>query len=95
MLRLHKGYSIPLVINTKLAQQYAGPFKILEWIGRLAYRLELLLHWEIHPVILIAYLELKKPNLFNRLLPKHPSTMHVEEDTDKYQFFLIEKLINK
>ena len=30
MLRLHKDYSILIVTNKKLAQQYAGLFKVLE-----------------------------------------------------------------
>lgn len=41
LLRLHRGFNVPGIVgNTKLAQQYAGPFKALEKIGRLAYRLD-------------------------------------------------------
>src|SRR5947209_2435488 len=47
LLRLHKGYNIPSEYNPKLSQQYAGPFKILEKVGRLAYCLLLLEHWRI------------------------------------------------
>jgi hypothetical protein len=39
LLRLHKGYNIPAVTNKKIGQQYAGPFKVIERVGRLAYRL--------------------------------------------------------
>src|SRR5436190_23818074 len=44
MLQLHKDYSIFIVINKKLAQQYADSFKVLEQIKRLVYRLKLSLH---------------------------------------------------
>ena len=44
LLRLHKGYSILIVTNPKLAPQYAGPFKVLEQIGRLVYQLDLPSH---------------------------------------------------
>src|SRR6266496_4150327 len=44
MLQLHKNYSILIVTNKKLAQQYAGLFKVLEQIRRLVYRLKLSLH---------------------------------------------------
>lgn len=46
LLRLHKGYDIPFikVLGSKLSQQYAGPFKIIEKIGNLIYRLELPTH---------------------------------------------------
>ena len=40
-LRLHKGYSTPSVdlITKKLGQQYVGPFKILDRVGKQAYRI--------------------------------------------------------
>ena len=65
MLRLHRGYSIPQteVLGRKLGPQFAGPFMVVEKIGPLAYRLDLPLHWKIHPVISIAHLEPRKPNL--------------------------------
>ena len=41
LLRLHRGYNILSATNHKLDQQYASPFKVLERIGRLAYRLKI------------------------------------------------------
>src|SRR5436190_10005817 len=35
MLQLHKNYSIFIIINKKLAQQYADSFKVLEQIRKL------------------------------------------------------------
>lgn len=42
LLKLHKGYSIPSTIGVtkKLAQQFVGPFKVLEKIGRLTFCLK-------------------------------------------------------
>ncbi|POS82631.1 hypothetical protein EPUL_004731, partial [Erysiphe pulchra] len=58
-LRLHRDYNIPGVSerNTKIEQQSAGPFKIIERIGRLPYKLELPPAMKIHPVVSIAHLE--------------------------------------
>ena len=53
-LRLHRGYCLPGKPNRKLSQQRMGPFKILERIGQLAYRLELPERYKIHPVISVA-----------------------------------------
>ena len=43
LVRLHKGYEIPstLGVTKKLTDQYVGPFKVLEKVGKLAYRLEI------------------------------------------------------
>ncbi|KAI0998999.1 hypothetical protein K3495_g9197 [Podosphaera aphanis] len=59
MLRLHKGYTIPSakLITKKLQQQFVGPFRITERIGKLAYRLDIPKNWKIHPVVTIAQLE--------------------------------------
>src|SRR5204862_7141015 len=61
LLRLHKGYDLPSELNSKLSQQYAGPFKVLEKVGHLAYRLQLPDHWQIHDVFTIAQLEPAPP----------------------------------
>lgn len=98
LLRLHKGYNIPStkVLGPKLSQQYAGPFRILEKIGNLAYRLELPEHWRIHPVFTIAQLEpcadpTKDP--FRRPRPDLPASVHVNGDTDRVKSYEIEKII--
>src|SRR5206468_12627563 len=44
MLQFHKDYSILIIINKKLAQQYASLFKVLEQIRKLVYRLKLSSH---------------------------------------------------
>ena len=43
MLKLHKEYSIPssASVTKKLTQQYVGPFRVFEKVGRLAYKRDL------------------------------------------------------
>ena len=100
LLRLHKRYSIPATarVTKKLTQQYVGPFRIMEKVGRLAYRLDIPPDWWIHPVFSMAQLELaphpaKDP--FGRPFPSNPPPVFVEEDTDKVKNFEVEKLLNK
>lgn len=59
MLKFHKSYLIPSFIGVtkKLTQQYVGPFKIIEKVGKLAYRLDVLSNWRIHPVFSVVQLE--------------------------------------
>ena len=99
-LRLHKGYNIPanLGITKKLSQQYVGPFKILEHVGRLAYRLEVPENWKIYPVFSIAQLEPSPPpdaDPFDRPRPDHPPSVFVEGDTDTVKSYEVERLLNK
>ncbi|KAI1002001.1 hypothetical protein K3495_g6203 [Podosphaera aphanis] len=57
---LHRGYNVPGLTgrNTKILQQYSGPFKVIERIGRLVYCIELPPSMSaIHPVISVAHLE--------------------------------------
>ena len=100
LIKLHHGYNIPAteVLGKKLSQQYTGPFKVLEKVGNLAYRLELPDHWRIHPVLSIAQLEpVPSPmdDPFNRPRPDQPDSVFVEGDTDRVKSWEIERLINK
>jgi Chromo (CHRromatin Organisation MOdifier) domain len=89
-LKLHKGYNIPetMLLGPKLSRQRTGPFKILERVGRLAYRLEIPEHWRIHPVISIAHLEPAHADSFNRPTPDHPDAVFADE-------WEVEKAVNK
>ena len=63
-LRLHRGYTVPGLKdrNVKIEQQFAGPFKVIEKINPLTYRLQLPPNLRrIHPVISIAHLEAARP----------------------------------
>ena len=100
MLRLHKGYNIAAIagITRKLTQQYIGPFRIVEKIGRLAYRLDVPPNWRIHPVFSMAQLESAPPpakDNFARLFPFNPPSVFIEGNTNKLKRFEIEKLLNK
>ena len=100
MLRLHKGYSIPSTakVTKKLTQQYVGPFRIVEKVGRLTYRLDVPPDWRIHPVFSVAQLEPAPPsteNPFGRPFLSNPPPVFVKGDTNKIKSFEIEKLLNK
>lgn len=101
-LRLHHGYSIPGV-NPKLSNQRVGPFKVLEKIGNLAYRLDLPGIMRIHPVISIAQLEPasdRSEDPYTRTstqpVPPVEETQDVDQDfASKYRPYEIEKLIDR
>ena len=100
MLRLHKGYSIPATVGVtkKLTQQYVGPFRILEKVGHLAYKLDVPRDWRIHPVFSVAQLEPAPPpalDPFSRPIPSEPPPVFVEGDTDTLKSFEVERLLNK
>jgi hypothetical protein len=57
-LKLHKGYNLPGHPNRKLSEQRTGLFEIVWRVGKLAYKLKLPPYWKIHPVILVAQLQL-------------------------------------
>ena len=55
-LRLHQGYHLPGRPAKAYSQQRAGPYRVLERVSRLAYRLDIPSNSRIHPVISIAHL---------------------------------------
>jgi hypothetical protein len=71
-LRLHRGYRIPEaeVLGRKFGRQYTQPLRIIERIGRSAYRLELPQHWRIHDVVSIAHLEPAVFDVYGREMPQ-------------------------
>jgi transposase InsO family protein len=95
-IRLHRGYTLPGLKRPKTSQQFVGPFRILERVGRLAYRLDLPTAWRIHPVLSIAHLE-PVPNPasdpYGRARPDHPPAVQVESGEDGH--FEIDRIIRK
>jgi hypothetical protein len=50
-LRVGVGFAtapLTLGVTTKLSQQYVGPFRVIERVGRLAYRLDIPEHWKVY-----------------------------------------------
>ncbi len=82
-IRLHHGYDIPAnkAIGKKYGQQYVGPFRITDRVGRLAYRLKLPDQWKIHPIFSIAQLEHSPDpaaDPYERLRPTEPPAIITE-----------------
>ncbi len=100
LLRLHKGYDIPATktIGKKLSQQYVGPFRVLERIGRLAYRLEVPDDWVLHPVFTIAQLEPcpdPATDPYGRERPTHPGPVSTERDDIPNDEWEVTRVIDK
>lgn len=62
--KLGKGYRIPYASTLDVIK--VGPFKVIEKVGKLAFRLELPPHMKIHPVISVVHLEPAVPDPYNR-----------------------------
>ena len=100
LVRLYKGYEIPLILGImkKLTDQYVGPFKVLEKIGKLVYCLDVLDHWRIYLVFTVAQLEpAPDPDMdpYDRPWPDQPDSVFVEGDTDTMKSYDVERLLNK
>lgn len=97
LLNLHKGYKLPGGGNHKFTQQRVGPFKVLERIGNLAYRLELPPRWSIHPVISIAHLSPMPAgdDPFQRALPSLPEIIEVDGDSDEWKSYELDRILDK
>lgn len=80
VIRLYRGYRLLRNISPKLQQQFAGPFKVLERVEKLAYRLKLPVEIKVYPVVSVAYLkEMKTQDPYNQ---EHYWTGHLD-DTDE------------
>ncbi|GFG11394.1 hypothetical protein IFM61392_06891 [Aspergillus lentulus] len=93
LLRLHQGYNIPRALSPKYSDQHAGPFKVLQRVGPLAYNIDIPSTWKIHPVVSIAHLEQypQGDDPFNRPAPDQPAPIQVEGQ-DEYE---VERIVAK
>jgi hypothetical protein len=88
----HSGYTLPNDASKKLSQQNVGPFRILQSVGRLAYKLDIPSTWKIHPVISVAHLERHHPDPYNRQLPPPPDIIH-DTDDDSHEEWEVEEVL--
>ena len=68
--RGRRGYQVPT--SSKLSSIWTGPYRIVEKVGQLAYRLDLPGHTRIHLVISCVYLERCKLDQYERTFPPPP-----------------------
>jgi hypothetical protein len=82
---LYKGYRLLSIRNKKLGQQYAGPFKVTERVGLLAYRLDILINWKVHSIFSVAQLEpvlAPEDDLYSRLRPDQPEAIIIDSEPE-------------
>ena len=96
-LQLNKDYKLFDKLNSKLSQQRCESFKILERVERLAYRLKLSSTWRIHSIVSIAQLESTSVEVdsYERSRFHYFDFIEIEDDTNQYKSYEIEKLIDK
>ena len=95
-LRLHYGYKVPGVYH-KYSNQRVGPFKVLEKVGRLAYRLQLPPNMKIHPVVSVAQIEPAvdpTEDPYHRL-PPQPGPVEEEDENPVNPLYEIERFLDK
>ena len=99
VLRLYNGYDIlaTKITGQKYRQQVVRPFRVLERVGRLAYRLDLLDYQNLHLVFTIAQLEPRPDpatDLYHRPRPDNPEAIHTERD-DLPAKWEVERILDK
>jgi hypothetical protein len=57
--------------NRKLLPKWIGPFKVVQKVGPVSYKLEMNSGWHVHPVFHVSLLELYKTD--DRIRPPPPS----------------------
>jgi hypothetical protein len=87
------GYTLPNDTSRKLSQQKVGPFKILQSVGRLAYKLDIPPTWKIHPVISVAHLERHHPDPYNRQPLPLPDIVHDADDDSLHEEWEVEDVL--
>ena len=95
-LRLYYGYKIPGIYH-KYSNQRVGPFKILEKVRKLAYRLQLPPNMRIHPVVSVAQIEPAvdpADDLYYRL-PPPPGPVEEEDENPVNPLYKIERFLDK
>jgi hypothetical protein len=93
-LRLHKGYELPGKPKKKWSPTRAGPYRVLERINPLAFKLDLPTSSRIHPVVSAAHLwkPTQGPDPFDRLTPPPPPiALEGENSAEHYE---IERIIS-
>lgn len=73
----------------KLDWKYLGPYKVLERIGKRAYRIKIPATWKVHDVFHVSLLEPKKPDNFGRQAEPQPAIVIDEEE--EYE---VEEILN-
>lgn len=104
MLRLYRGYDIPITTLTgrKYGLQFVGPFKVLKRIERLAYLLDIPNIWKVYSVFIVAQLKpvpdpKEDPYISTRSVSRsnESSLVFVKGDINDYKSYDLDRILNK
>lgn len=84
----HPGYHVPQA--SSLSSKKVGPFRIVQKVSSLAYKLELPETMRIHDVVSIVHLEQATPDPYGRVIPPPPPLVMEGED-----LYVVEKIIRR
>ena len=95
--RLHQSYQLSNRFNRKISQQRCDFFFVKRRVERFAYELNLFFIWRIHFVISMTQLKFVSfdKNSYHRFKFSHFDVVEMKNDTSKYQFYEIEKIVDK
>ena len=99
-IRLHREYNISSTkrLDSKLSQQFVDPFRIVEKIDCLTYKLQISNHWRVHSIFSIIQLKSSSSldvDWFKRKRLDYFDFVFVESDTSKIKSWELETIVNK
>ena len=95
-LRLNNNYQLSNKLNKKFSSQKCNFFLVKRQVNRLTYKLKLSFNWKIHSIVFVIQLKLFfKTNSYDRSLPDHFDAIKMKDDTSRWRFYEVEKIVNK
>ena len=96
-LRLHQNYKLSDSHNRKMFNQRCELFIVKRRAERLAYELNLSIHWRVYSVIFVTQLKscFSEKNFYRRSRSNYSDSVKIEDDTKNWRFYTMKKIIDK